>query len=182
MTKWIVLMCAAVCAAAALAASCSSSGNDCESYLQSLCSYASYKTDKDEESAKTRQQQCACITDGPDNLGSDYQKLLCTSDLEKTAALDPSIDSDAQQLLQCRVRASLLATYEDLYIKTCFQTDGKQACTDDRDSCDKGCSDSCKDTCAGGTDGGSPAAADTGCLTACQSDCGRKYPCDQMCG
>ena len=185
MIKWLIASGALVLAAAAIVMSCGSS-NDCESFYKSLCGSAAYKTDTNAEQAKARQQWCTCVTDGPDGLESDYQKLDCSTELEKTAALDPSVENDAQDLHQCRVRAQLLSEFGDTYVKTCFQTDGKKDCKDTAKTCSDGCGDSCKDACsAGSIDGGGGGAlgeACSACLNACESDCARKYPCDAMCG
>ena len=166
-----------------------SDSNECESYYADLCTYDSYKQDKNDEAAKQRTEWCTCITDGPDNLGSDYQKLQCTADREDTAALDPMIANDASKLMQCRVRSALLSDFKDTFVKTCYQTDGNKDCKDSAKACTDGCNGtdgSCKDSCSVvNTDGGYE-LPDTqkcqDCLNACYGDCSRKYPCDSMCG
>ena len=185
MMKWVLTAAVLMLAVCAATVACNSS-NDCQAYYQNLCSHDSYKSDKDEQVAKARQNWCTCITDGPDKLDNDYEKLDCSSNLEATAALDRKVPKDADTLRQCRVRNELLSEFKDAFITTCFQTDGKKDCSDKLRSCSTDCGKSCASSCGGGGDGGTGADYSSedcqNCLTACTGDCDRQYPCSSMCG
>lgn len=167
-------------AVSAFVAACDSN-NDCESYYENLCSYDSYATDKDESVAKSHQEFCTCMTEGPDSLDSEYQKLACTARLEQTAALDPMVENDAAALMECRARGAMLDKLKDGYITTCYQTDGDKECTDALDACGTACADSCKGDCDVSA-GGYSFEKCQACGEPCYTECSRKYPCDEMCG
>lgn len=163
-----ILVLTVVALGAMVYAGCSSS-NDCESLAAALCSYDSFKDDKKPEIAEARKAYCTCVTDGPDSLDTDYQKMACRTRLAEDAALNPDIENDAKQLEACAVTMAVLEDYEDTYIKTCVQSGGDDACQDDLKACNDGCT--------GATSGESVEDIE-GCLTACAL----QLPCDNMCG
>ncbi|MBI5527060.1 MAG: hypothetical protein HY897_12060 [Deltaproteobacteria bacterium] len=169
-----------IAAAAAVSAGCDE-GNDCQIFLENLCSYASYKKDKEDSIAQARQDQCKCITDGAGAVEGEYQKLECTADIEEMAALDPEVDNDAEQLMVCRARNGMLEALKDDYITTCIQTDGNKDCEDALDGCQEDCEDTCKDDCDYTAENFDPDKCEE-CQQACGGECARKYPCNDMCG
>ena len=158
---------ASVFAGLILTSGCSSS-NDCQSLASALCSYDSYKTDKVDTVAKSRQDWCTCVDKGADALDNDYQKLACKSGLEQSAELNAGIESDAKQLEACRVQRAVLDQYKDTYIKTCIQTGGEDDCSAQLKKC--------SDACYAGTSGGTKDDE-----TACLKGCDLTYPCGDMC-